>query len=363
MKILVVFTGGTIGSSVIEGVADVNGTMSDRLLEMYGSSCDNDNTEIQFECVSPVNILSENSTPKTLSQICTFMLSVNYDNYDGVIVTHGSDTLAYTSALLGLVLSWVKIPVVLTASDYVLDLPYSNGLINFKASVDFIEQHFNGTHKNSGVFTVWKNSGESRNANVYISTRLNEADGYLDRFTSWGGVPFGTFENGKFKRIENIINPVYTKPCTALEFLKNSEIKLNDGVILLQSYPGLDYGTIPLNGKSAVVIKLYHSVTACTDGERTSILTFADRCERKNVSVYIFPAKAREYTYESSYELSSKKINSLYNINVCSAYMKVMLAHSLGQDKISDIFNINLFYESLPSRPSSSQKSRELYRP
>lgn len=345
MKILVIFTGGTIGSSVIQGIANVNCIMGDKLLEMYTSSCDGG--DIHFECVSPVNILSENSTFKTLSQICSYMLSVNYENYDGVIVTHGSDTLAYTSAILGQLLSWVEIPVVLTASNYVLDLPYSNGLINFRASVDFIKQHFDGIHSNSGVFTVWKNRGEQ--IKVYISTRLNEADGYLDCFTPWGGEPFGIIENGKFTRIESDINPVCTKPCEILKYLKNSDINLSDGVALLHSYPGLDYNMISLDGKTAVVIKLYHSATACTDGKKTSLISFIERCGKKNVSVYVFSAKSTEYIYESTHNLCDKGIISLYNINECAAYTKAILAHSIWQGKASDILNTNLFYESLPA--------------
>lgn len=347
MKILTVFTGGTIGSSIFNGVADVAPDASEGLIRMYQNTGSED---ITFDCAYPINILSENSTPDTLTVLCRYMLSIDYSRYDGVIVTHGSDTLSYTSALLGLLLSWVTIPVTVTAADFVLSLPYSNGRDNFKGCVDFIKGFYNGEHKNSGVFTVWKNSGE--NVKVYISTRINEADGYLDSFASWGGGEFGIIKDGKFVRTQSEINPDYTEPCQLLGFTKSKDITLTDSVLLLRSYPGLDYGSVSLDGKKAAVVILYHSATACTDGGKYSLLRFAERCDAENVGIYTACAKIPEYFYMTSNKMLAKNINSLYNINVCTAYAKVMLAYSLG----TEVWKNNLFYESLPNRDSNKDK-------
>lgn len=338
MKVLVVFTGGTIGSSVCGKTADVDRKMQNRLLDMYGNR-----EGIDFVCESPLNILSENLTPQTLSYIANYMLSVDYGKYDGVIVTHGSDTLAYTSALLGTILSWVKKPVVITAADYVLDCPQSNGIDNFRASVDFI----NGSHGNCGVFTVWKNLGED--VSVYISTRLNDADGYNDSFSSWGGVPFGKIEKSDFIRIDNAVNPVKTRPNNMLYFLRNREIFLNNDVLLLQSYPGLDFNSVVLDGKKAVLVVMYHSATVCVNGENTSFISFAEKCKRNNVTVYVCSAKVTEYTYVSANKMLAKNVIPLYNINVYTAYIKIMLNNVLIKNG-TDIIGENLFYESLPDK-------------
>lgn len=346
MKILVAFMGGTIGSSIKDGVADVDGDTASQLINMYGKD-----DSIDFEGISPLNILSENSTADALSDICNFMLSVDYNKYDGVIVTHGSDTLAYTSALLGLALSWVKIPVVITAADYVLSLPYSNGLENFRASVDFIKGFCNGEHKNTGVFTVWKNHG--KDIGVYISTRLNEADGYNDFFSSWGDMPFGTMKNGKFKRIDCEINPPYTISCEKTAFLKNSKLNFKNNILLLKSYPGFDFNAINLHGKRAVVLQLYHSATACAEGENTSAYKFIEKCTAKNIDIYLFSAKMSKYSYKSSHKMLDKNVNSLYNVNVCSAYAKALLACAVDEAYKKDFTDTNIFYESLPDKTIS----------
>ncbi len=40
----------------------------------------------------------------------------HYDDYDGFVITHGTDTLAYTSSALSYMLQGLRKPVVLTGS-------------------------------------------------------------------------------------------------------------------------------------------------------------------------------------------------------------------------------------------------------
>ena len=57
---------------------------------------------------------------------------------DGIILTHGSDTIQYTAALLSYVLK-PEIPVMIVCSNYVLEDEKANGFDNFCAAVDFIK--------------------------------------------------------------------------------------------------------------------------------------------------------------------------------------------------------------------------------
>ena len=340
MKILVVLTGGTIGSDVKNGVANVSDKAPKMLLDIFSKRDD-----IIFESVSPFNLLSENSDCETLARISSFMLSLDFDNYDGVILTHGSDTLAYTSAMLGFVLSWVKIPVVITAADYVLSSPRSNGFDNFNSAIDFILDFANELHQNTGVFTIWKNRGEP--VRVYISTRLNEADGYLDKFSSWGGSAFGIMKNSHFIRTESEINPISTKPCKGTEFFKFENLTFDKEILILHSYVGLDFDAVSIKNKSAVLLKLYHSATACDGKDKTSFSKFAQKCISDLTDVYICSSKNSDYRYQSSESISNIGIIPLNNISVISAYCKLVLAYSLKEEKRNFIISENLFYEHL----------------
>jgi L-asparaginase len=42
--------------------------------------------------------------------------AVNSKNYQGIVITHGTDTLAYSAAVLTFALSFLPIPVVMTAA-------------------------------------------------------------------------------------------------------------------------------------------------------------------------------------------------------------------------------------------------------
>ena len=84
------------------------------------------------------------------------------DKYDGLIITHGSDTLSYSSAFLGLCLCGLDIPVALTAADLVPDDPRSNAVENLRACVEVIEKF------RRGVFTVYKNPRDIPIAGIFV---------------------------------------------------------------------------------------------------------------------------------------------------------------------------------------------------
>lgn len=97
-KILVILTGGTIGSKVEGKIINTTAASSYRLLQLYNEKYADDT---EFEVIQPINILSENLTPVEWGVLCNCLLELNFEKYQGIIITHGSDTLSYTSALIG----------------------------------------------------------------------------------------------------------------------------------------------------------------------------------------------------------------------------------------------------------------------
>ena len=319
MKILFVFTGGTIGSVEKDGVADVERSTAARIAAFTGE--DEENIETAF----PYNILSENASCGTLSAITSYMLAVDHSKYDGVIVTHGSDTLAYTATMLAHALSWVDKPVVITAANYVMSDPRSNAEANVKAAYDFIAQ------KRCGVYAVWKNDGEQ--PRVHLAAKLLEADGALDRFDSWGGEAFGVMDDGVFIRTKNESELDRILPDKRLEFLKNRKLDLKNNVLFIHSRVGLDHRDYNLKGKAAVLLKLYHSGTACMTGESCSFGYLADICKKNGVDLYITPAKRGSYIYRSAQGFGETSAHPIYNTSDIAAYTKLMLAYSLEDEE------------------------------
>ena len=142
MKILVLFTGGTIGSTVDGATVHTDPAAASRLLSLYRARFGED---VLFEVRRPCNLLSENATPGLWSLLERSVREEELAVYDGVIITHGSDTLPYTCAALAFLLRDVPIPLVLVASNYSLGCHEQSPCQGIPARLD----HRRGSHHGS----------------------------------------------------------------------------------------------------------------------------------------------------------------------------------------------------------------------
>ncbi len=112
-KILIIYTGGTIGmqKDARTGVLvpfDFSRIM-DQIPEL--NLIDKQIDTISFE--HPID--SSNIRPKHWKKLA-HIIDNNYDNYDGFVILHGSDTMAYTASALSFMLENLSKPVILTGS-------------------------------------------------------------------------------------------------------------------------------------------------------------------------------------------------------------------------------------------------------
>ena len=113
-RVLVVFTGGTIGATANDGVIGVDGEKSRVLLDLVRQSPLADGVE--FLERSPLSILSENSRPLEWSVIAEEVIQATHEGLGGVVVAHGTDTLPYAASALAFALAGISVPVVLVLS-------------------------------------------------------------------------------------------------------------------------------------------------------------------------------------------------------------------------------------------------------
>lgn len=337
MKILIVLTGGTIGSTVSNSVIDVTDSSVYRLIDMYNKRYNND---VEFEVHKPINILSENLDLQHWNILCKFLSDIDYSNYDGIIITHGSDTLPYTSALIGYCFNTIDIPIVITASNYELSHPNSNGLHNFNQAIMLIR------NVNKGVYTIYKNNNNE--TVVYIPTRLKEADIYTGEFSSFGQMQFGYMINNK------LITEIDSEPLEEI-YNNNDNIDIaNDfsknTILVIKPYPGLDYSNIKLTSSTKAVLHImYHSSTACIDGDRDKDLrVFIERCRNSNIDVYGCSFNmSNSDRYASSKELLETGLIPLNNICMESAYVKLVLAYNQSKVEPIEIMKRNIYFEHI----------------
>ena len=64
--------------------------------------------------------------------------------YDGVVLIHGTDTLAYTSSMLSYMLQNIPVPVVVTGSQMPLGVPMSDAADNLRCALQMAASGYGG---------------------------------------------------------------------------------------------------------------------------------------------------------------------------------------------------------------------------
>ncbi len=325
-NILVLFTGGTIGSTATGGTIDISGGTPFKLLQLFQQQTPK-HQNINFTTRQPLQILSENLAPPAWKILIAALEAEHIDQYDGVIITHGTDTLAYTASALSFYFNNLNVPILLVSSDYPLDDPRANGLSNFSCAIEFILQKIK-----SGVFVPYRNQQQKKTL-VHKAARLTCSLQLTGDFYSVQGNSFAQFENKRFSGL-----PVATSPDATINTSTTPTIaaRFCSRILMIKPYPGLDYSHFNLELVDVILHDLYHSGTACTSiqwGENHSLLSFIKRCNDKNIPVYLAPATQTTDAYQSTRALLDLGAEMIWNMSIESAYIKLMLAYGNFNNK------------------------------
>ena len=314
MKILVVFTGGTIGSCYNDGVISPDSSTRYKLIEMYKQN----GGYAEFDAISPYTVLSENLNGEYFNALYN-AIKENINNYDGIIVTHGTDTLQYTSAMLSYMFGLCDTPIVLVSANYPLENEKSNGLDNFSAAVKFIKYE-----KSKGVFVAYKNCDEY--AKIHRGSRLQKHLAYSDKVESICNLYCG----------ESIYN-MYVKNDSYAE--KQDEIKFENipifnatsPVLKITPYVGMVYPKLD-NSIKAVLLESYHSGTINTANKDLEGLCHT--ANQLDIPVFLTGSEAG-FFYESKELYSKLGIQVLPTVAPISAYIKLWI---LCESNAKDIY-------------------------
>ena len=337
-KILVVFTGGTIGSTIADGAINISGKAAFKLLQLFDQQY-GDSSAVQFDTLQPLQILSENLAPAAWKILIEAIESAQPEKYDGIIVTHGTDTLAYTAAALSFYFHTLKIPMLLVSSDYPLENANGNGLANFMCAVEFIRQEIA-----NGVFVPYRNAGQSMQ--LHRGARLTCSLQLTGDFFSVQNNSFMEFDGKRFSIRDKQAQDQVIKPLSHLKL----KPQFSSRVLMVKPYPGLDYSYFNLDGGEAVVHDLYHSGTACVTmqwGYQHSLVEFLKSCRKNNIPVFLAPAFKSENAYQSTRELLESGAEMIWNMSIEAAYVKLMLAVGNFNDKqeMTDFINLDIAHE------------------
>ncbi|MDO5640085.1 MAG: asparaginase [Neisseria sp.] len=127
-RIFVLYTGGTIGMSQSEQGLRPDTALVDKALLPFSGS-------LQFDWHICTPLIDSSAVTLQNWHDWLQVLQEKIPQYDGVLVLHGTDTLAYTANILALALQGLNKPVVLTGSQWPFDSEGSDAPFNLATAV------------------------------------------------------------------------------------------------------------------------------------------------------------------------------------------------------------------------------------
>lgn len=163
-KILLIATGGTIASTQTQDglipSIDVNGLLS--YIPDIKTVC-------ELDGISIMSVDSTNMTPALIKSIAKTVAD-NYEHYDGFVVAHGTDTMAYSAAAVTYMLKNLSKPVVFTGSQIPIETIYTDAKKNLSDAIRF------ACEKISGVYVVF--DGMVINGTHAMKVKTRSADAF-----------------------------------------------------------------------------------------------------------------------------------------------------------------------------------------
>ena len=133
--IAILHTGGTIASKVDYRTGRVIARFTpEEILEMFPEL--NDIANIRSRLIE--NMYSEDMRFKHYSLMCKAVAEEIRNQVDGIIITHGTDTMGYSSAALSFALENINIPIILVGSQRSSDRGSSDAAVNLICAAEFI---------------------------------------------------------------------------------------------------------------------------------------------------------------------------------------------------------------------------------
>lgn len=334
-RIFIIYTGGTIGMiETPDGLQpfDFNHLMDNvPKIGKLGYEIGN----YQF----PQPIDSSNMNPEYYNQIVK-AIADNYDNYDGFVILHGTDTMAYTATALSFMLQNLRKPVVITGSQLPIGDVREDGTENLISALE--------------VAAAKDENGDPMIQEVVISFQDYIVRGNRStKFTSTGFHAFKSFNYPNLGTIDLHIS--YNKP-----FLFRPQVNepltpmmnMDPSVLVLFLYPGIteDVVKAQLNtpGIKGVVLRTFGAGNAPTEKWFLDLIT--DAVNRGIIILNVTQCmnggdeQKRYYTGDM---LSQAGVISGYDMTVEAGVMKLMYLFGKGltNDQVKQYLGVSMVGE------------------
>lgn len=223
-KVLLIYTGGTIGMNRNPKTGALEPFDFEHLLSRV-PELEQFQTEIAtYQFQPPID--SSDMSPELWCQLA-HIIADRYDDYDGFVVLHGTDTMAYTASALSYMLENLTKPVIFTGSQLPIGQLRTDGKENLISSIE--------------IAAACDDQGHALvpEVGIYFNSHLLRGN----RTTKQSAEEFNAFESFNYPHLvdagvniayhrERILQPQWDKPMTP-------HFRLDNNVIIFSLFPGI----------------------------------------------------------------------------------------------------------------------------
>lgn len=317
-RILLIGTGGTIASEMGENglTPELTSQQLLRYIPDISHIC-------QVDCVQVLSLDSTNIQPKHWVRMADTVRE-NYEKYDGFVISHGTDTMAYTAAALSYLIQGSPKPIVLTGAQKPIGFETTDSKQNLRDAFTVAASDM------AGVMLVF-------NGKVILGTRARKTRS--KSFEAFSSINYPVLALVRDGRLIRYIQPEHRQTPVFYD-------RVNSRVALMKLIPGADctIAAYLLERNDALIIEsfgvgglptymagdYYETVKAGLDAGKTVVMTTQVENEGSDLSIYrVGSTIKRNLPILEAYDMTTEAV---------TAKLMWILGQTTDHKKVAELF-------------------------